>query len=125
MRFSRHFHIISSLGAPTLDRDALERVEDVAILGGGITGLASAYYIGKRFPHAAITIYEGSERFGGWLRSSKIDVHGGKVVFEQGPRTLLPSGIGGNIVINLVCICLSRPFQNCSFDLDSRTRIGV
>lgn len=92
---------------PKPEYDAQENVKDVAVLGGGITGLASAYYIAKRFPNAAITVYESSDRFGGWLRSSEINVDGGKVVFEQGPRTLLPRG-SGSITIDLVCVCLGK-----------------
>src|SRR5271168_2277268 len=41
----------------------------VAILGGGITGLASAHYLARELPKAQITLYEGSGRLGGWLQS--------------------------------------------------------
>ncbi|KAF4631518.1 hypothetical protein G7Y89_g6602 [Cudoniella acicularis] len=63
----------------------------IAVLGGGITGLATAHYLAKELPNAKITIFEGSERMGGWLRSQRYDVNGGKILFEQGPRTLRPS----------------------------------
>ncbi|KAK5114462.1 hypothetical protein LTR62_002397 [Meristemomyces frigidus] len=67
---------------------------DVAILGGGITGLASAYYLTKELPKARITIYEASERIGGWLSSKRVPVKDGTVLFEAGPRTLRPSSNG-------------------------------
>lgn len=67
---------------------------DIAILGGGITGLASAYYLTKELPQAKITVYEASDRLGGWLSSKRVPVGDGSVLFEAGPRTLRPSANG-------------------------------
>lgn len=66
---------------------------NVAVLGGGLTGLTTAYYLAKKLPSTAkITLYEGSERLGGWIRTEKVpvDVDGkkGVVSFERGPRSL-------------------------------------
>lgn len=84
---------------PHLFRQYSERADDrpeqhVAILGGGITGLASAYYLTQALPRAKITIYEASDRLGGWLNSKRVPVKDGTVLFEAGPRTLRPSGNG-------------------------------
>ncbi|KAA6413154.1 MAG: protoporphyrinogen oxidase [Lasallia pustulata] len=81
---------------------AQNEVEEVAVLGGGITGLASAWYISKELPHARITLYEGRHRLGGWLHSKQVDVGGSKVVFEQGPRTLRPSIPNGMVTLELI-----------------------
>ena len=67
---------------------------DVAVLGGGITGLATAYYLTRELPKAKITIYEASDRLGGWLSSKRVPVKDGTVLFEAGPRTLRPSSNG-------------------------------
>ncbi|KAF2773723.1 Protoporphyrinogen oxidase [Teratosphaeria nubilosa] len=67
---------------------------NVAILGGGITGLASAYFLTKQLPQTKITIYEASDRIGGWLKSTRVPVKDGNVLFEAGPRTLRPSANG-------------------------------
>ena len=67
---------------------------DVAVLGGGITGLACAYYLTRELPRAKITIYEASDRLGGWLSSTRVPVKDGSVLFEAGPRTLRPSSNG-------------------------------
>lgn len=75
---------------------------DVAVLGGGITGLVSAYYLSKEFPNAKIVLFEGSSRLGGWVRSEKVDVVNGSVIFEQGPRNLRPSIPNGLITLDLV-----------------------
>lgn len=76
---------------------------DVAVLGGGITGLASAYFLSRSLPNAKITLFEASPRLGGWLHSKRIDVGNGSVVFEQGPRNLRPTAPNGLITLDLVC----------------------
>jgi oxygen-dependent protoporphyrinogen oxidase len=78
--------------------------QKIAILGGGITGLASAYYLSKELPSASITLYEASDRMGGWLQSKHVNVGNGKVVFEQGPRTLRPRTPAGLVTLELVII---------------------
>ncbi|KAF2115366.1 hypothetical protein BDV96DRAFT_575351 [Lophiotrema nucula] len=75
--------------------------DKIAILGGGVSGLASAYYVAKDFPNSKITIFEGKERLGGWIQSKKFDVSGGEVLFEYGPRTLRPV-IGARPTVALV-----------------------
>lgn len=84
-------------------RNRAQEVKDVAILGGGITGLVSAFYLSKQRPDIRITIFEGSSRLGGWLHSKQVDVGNGNVVFEQGPRTLRPNFPNGLITLKLVC----------------------
>ena len=89
----------------TLNKAALNpelQGKDIAVLGGGITGLASAFYLSEALPNARITLYEGSPRLGGWLRSTSVDVGNGTVVFEQGPRTLRPNPPNGMVTLDLV-----------------------
>ena len=74
----------------------------IAVLGGGITGLASAYFLSRDLPNAKITLFEASSRLGGWLHSKSVDIGSGNVVFEQGPRNLRPSMPNGLITLNLV-----------------------
>ncbi len=74
----------------------------VSVLGGGITGLATAYYLSKELPNAKIVLIEGSSRLGGWVQTNTVDVSNGKIVFEQGPRNLRPSYPAGVITLNLV-----------------------
>jgi len=75
---------------------------EIAVLGGGITGLAAAHYLTRELPRAKITIYEGSDRLGGWMKSQRIDVGTGDVVFEQGPRTLRPNPPAGLVTLDIV-----------------------
>ncbi|KAF1808997.1 Protoporphyrinogen oxidase [Eremomyces bilateralis CBS 781.70] len=64
---------------------------NIAILGGGITGLSTAFYLREALPSSKITIYEGSDRVGGWIRSTAKGIGSGDVIFEHGPRTLRPT----------------------------------
>lgn len=68
----------------------------IGILGGGIAGLASAYYLARRaIPNLRILLLERSSRFGGWISSNQLGPTYNNHLFEVGPRTLrLQSGIG-------------------------------
>ena len=82
--------------------DPSSKPTNVAVLGGGITGLASAYYLAQQLPRSQITLFEASSRLGGWLRSTQVDVGNGNVVFEQGPRNLRPTRPNGWVTLDLV-----------------------
>ncbi|KAF4962529.1 hypothetical protein FSARC_9396 [Fusarium sarcochroum] len=71
----------------------------IAVLGGGLTGLTAAYYLAKKLPSTAkITLYESSDRLGGWIKTDRVpvDIEGksGTVAFERGARSL--SSLAGN-----------------------------
>ncbi|KAI5867044.1 Protoporphyrinogen oxidase [Durotheca rogersii] len=65
---------------------------EVAIIGGGITGLTAAHYLSRYAPpNVRITLYESSKRLGGWIEGSIQSVGEGrfeKVLFQHGPRVL-------------------------------------
>lgn len=77
---------------------------NIAILGAGITGLASAHYLTKEFPHANITIYEGNNRIGGWVQSTTVETDEGDIVFEQGPRSLRPSTAASLVTMEMASL---------------------
>lgn len=58
-------------------------MNSVGIIGGGITGLAAAYHLQKA--GIPFTLYEGSDRVGGPIRS----IREGKYLAECGPNTIL------------------------------------
>ncbi|MCJ1381625.1 oxygen-dependent protoporphyrinogen oxidase [Xylographa soralifera] len=104
--YTRPHHRCSSIvrtHATVPDRQQnAQKVEEVAILGGGITGLASAFYVSEAFKDVHVTLYEAGSRLGGWLQSTSVDVGNGKVVFEQGPRTLRPNVPNGLVTLDLL-----------------------
>jgi oxygen-dependent protoporphyrinogen oxidase len=77
--------------------------ENIAILGGGIAGLSSAYFVSREFPQAKITLFEAGKETGGWIKSRRVPVEGqdgqkGDVLFELGPRTLRNSTVTAGLV---------------------------
>ena len=75
--------------------------ERIAVLGGGIAGLASAFFASREFPNTKITVYEGSAETGGWIKSKRVQVPGGEVNFETGPRTLRNSTVTAHLIQEL------------------------
>ncbi|KAH8994513.1 FAD/NAD(P)-binding domain-containing protein [Lactarius akahatsu] len=68
----------------------------VVILGGGITGLSAAFHLACKQPNVSITLVEKNARFGGWIRSERVEVRDddgnlGNVLLEAGPRTIRPN----------------------------------
>lgn len=63
----------------------------IGVVGGGISGLSSAFHLARRFPSTQITIFEKQSRLGSWLKSEKIEIGHQNVVVEAGPRTLRPN----------------------------------
>ncbi|PCH35100.1 Protoporphyrinogen oxidase [Wolfiporia cocos MD-104 SS10] len=79
----------------------------IAVLGGGLTGLSSAFHLSRRFPRARITLLEKSQRLGGWVRSKRVNIRmadgsEASVLLEAGPRTLRPNGLAVLELVNLL-----------------------
>lgn len=68
---------------------------DIAVLGGGLTGLTTAYYLARFHPDAKITIYESQARVGGWIDTEQVEVTtlagtDETISFERGARVVSP-----------------------------------
>src|SRR5688572_4285685 len=57
----------------------------VAVVGGGIAGLAAAYEVRRQRPDARVLVLEGAEQVGGKLRRSEV----GGVVVDEGADAVL------------------------------------
>lgn len=82
-----------------------ERPSKIGILGAGLAGLTSAYYLSNRLPSSTqIVVWEKQPRFGGWVQSSKFkDARTGThFIFEAGPRSVRPKGLAGLIGLKLI-----------------------
>jgi protoporphyrinogen/coproporphyrinogen III oxidase len=65
----------------------------VAVVGGGVSGLAAAHRIGQLLPGAEVVVLEASGRFGGSLRTAEV----GGVEVDVGAETMLnrrPEAVG-------------------------------
>ena len=65
----------------------------IGILGGGIAGLSSAYYLARKlalskYPQARILLFERTPRFGGWIRTEQLGEKYESHLFESAARTL-------------------------------------
>ncbi|XP_037836389.1 protoporphyrinogen oxidase isoform X2 [Kryptolebias marmoratus] len=74
-------------------------MKTVAVLGGGIGGLAATYYLCKHPQVTKVIVLESTSRFGGWLWSSR---RSDGAVFEHGPRGIRPVGPVGHNTLNMV-----------------------
>lgn len=84
----------------------------VVVLGGGISGLSAAFHLARKHPTVQITLVEKSTRFGGWLRSERVEVsdsHGNRarVLLEAGPRTIRPNAKSILELVRLIFIFFS------------------
>ncbi|XP_059194622.1 protoporphyrinogen oxidase [Centropristis striata] len=71
----------------------------IAVLGGGVGGLAASYYLCKSPQVTKVIVLESSSRFGGWLQSTR---RSDGAVFEHGPRGIRPAGAVGRNTLNMV-----------------------
>lgn len=116
MRLKRHVELLESALRPLATRPLLPALsspcarrrhnsttsaaypERIAVLGGGVAGLSSAYFLSREFPNSKVTIYEAGTDAGGWVKSVKKAVPGGEVLFELGPRTLRSATVTAHLV---------------------------
>ncbi|XP_063172883.1 protoporphyrinogen oxidase [Candoia aspera] len=71
----------------------------VAVLGGGVSGLAACYYLARSRLVSKVILLEGSQRLGGWIHSTRTE---DGAVFEHGPRGIRPAGIVGRNTLLMV-----------------------
>ncbi len=64
------------------------------ILGAGISGLASAYYLRQQHPDWKLTLLEKDSRVGGKIHTVVQDGY----LFEFGPRSIRPKGAGVHVI---------------------------
>lgn len=99
---SRQLHIDSWPGRRSYSTQDGSKPREIAVLGGGVTGLATAYFLAETFPKINVTIFESKDTLGGWIRSKPIDVGDGEIIFEQGPRSLRPAPPNGTLALRMV-----------------------
>lgn len=103
----RKHHVLNAVQA-RISRPQVRRIHSepfsAVVIGGGITGMTAAWRLCHDPKCKKVTLYEKSPRLGGWLQSEKVEVEGGHVVFEYGPRTLRASKDTSMPMLDLVRI---------------------
>ncbi len=61
----------------------------LVIVGGGISGLAAAYYASKNLPDARVTLIEAGKQWGGKIATERVSLDEGQFIIEGGPDTFL------------------------------------
>ncbi|KAL1841114.1 hypothetical protein VTJ49DRAFT_7392 [Mycothermus thermophilus] len=84
-------------------RDKSRPPSEIAVLGGGLTGLSTAWYLTRTLPDTRITIYDSRNRLGGWIETDEVHVRGadgseGTVRFEHAARMIKPQDKPGGQV---------------------------
>ncbi|CAG02770.1 unnamed protein product, partial [Tetraodon nigroviridis] len=74
-------------------------MKTVAVLGGGVAGLAASFYLCRSPQVTKVILVESSGRLGGWLSSTR---RADGAVFEHGPRGIRPAGALGRNTLNMV-----------------------
>ncbi|XP_055553034.1 protoporphyrinogen oxidase isoform X1 [Falco cherrug] len=71
----------------------------VAVVGGGISGLAACYHLARGARPPKVLLLEAGARLGGWLQSTRT---ADGAVFEHGPRGIRPGGVVGTDTLHMV-----------------------
>jgi spermidine dehydrogenase len=74
----------------TYDLDQVKAVEtyDLVVVGGGISGLAAAYFHQQRRPSDRILVLDNHDDFGGHAKRNEFDVDGRKLIGYGGTQSL-------------------------------------
>jgi oxygen-dependent protoporphyrinogen oxidase len=83
----------------------------IAVVGGGVSGLASALRLLRRAPGAEVTLFEKAERLGGEIHTERVD----GFVIEAGADSFLtrkPRGVGLCTELGLAGRLLARQAQH-------------
>jgi len=84
----------------------------VAVIGGGISGLSFVYFLSKLRPDLNFTIYEQSNRLGGYINTEQHRVFDQTVNLEKGPRTLRGASDGTTIIVDVLIKLGYKDFIN-------------
>ena len=72
---------------------------DVAILGGGISGLSFAYFLERKHPYLSTVLLEPQARVGGWVQTVELP---SKQIYETGPRCFRLRGASAKATSELI-----------------------
>lgn len=76
----------------------------IGVVGAGISGLTYAYFVSKIRPDLNITIFDKSEKVGGWIQTTELfDDNSNEVVkLDKGPRSLRGVSDGTLVILDIL-----------------------
>jgi len=81
------------------DIDRSFKMGSHVIVGGGIAGLSTAFYLLKQPSVKRIVVLESSSRLGGWIDTTR---NKDGTIYEHGPRTVRPVGPQGANTLQMI-----------------------
>ena len=69
-------------------QSASNRVYDLVVVGGGISGLSAAYFYRKKYPKSTILILDNHDDFGGHAKRNEFDIGGETLIGYGGAQTM-------------------------------------
>jgi len=69
-------------------QSASNRVYDLVVVGGGISGLSAAYFYRKKYPKSTILILDNHDDFGGHAKRNEFDIGGQTLIGYGGAQTM-------------------------------------
>lgn len=75
---------------------------NAAVIGGGITGLTTAWKLLECAKCSRVTLYEKSSTLGGCIQTESIPFDGRNVLFETGPQSMRAKKPRAGIYVDLV-----------------------
>lgn len=88
---------------------ASAQTRTIAVLGGGVSGLAAAFSLSNSLPNHKFIVLEAQNCLGGYVRSKRVRVHEPHInnhvtaLIERGPRSLMPGRYKGLRTVEMVC----------------------
>lgn len=78
------------------------RSRNVAVLGGGISGMVASLKLARELPSHRIVLIEKDIRLGGFVGSEREHIGQVSPLLELGPRSIRPVGYKGQRTLELV-----------------------
>ncbi len=100
---------------------------DLVVVGGGISGLASAYYYRKHRPDARILILDNHDDFGGHAKRNEFTGHGGRLLVSYGGSRSMEyvAGYSDTVLVLLREIGVEPQRFYDHYDRKFRSRYGL
>ena len=107
-------------------KDTGDPTYDLVVVGGGVSGLAAAWFYRQREPEARILVLDNHDDFGGHAKRNEFVVDGRRVVGYGGSQSMEAPGSYSDVATRLlVDIGVTTKRFDTAYDQDFYTRHGL